>query len=135
MNYKPEITVTQTYSFSNNVIGGNDSPNGELRILESDAPTTAKAVIIGDSFRHAIAPYIAKDFSKVTVTHRGDFNTVSNTELGPDGEVRPCGKTVIQDALRELTAGDLLLIMAVERYDHANVDMAAAVTAFLKSIG
>lgn len=135
VNYKPEITVTQTYSFSNYVVGGNESPNGELKILESDAPTTAKAVIIGDSFRHAIASYIAKDFSKVTVTHRGDFNTVSNTELGPDGEVRPCGKTVIQDALRELTAGDLLLIMAVERYDHANVDMAAAVTATLKSIG
>jgi hypothetical protein len=55
--------------------------------------------------------------------------------MGPDGQVKESGETVMQNALRELEAGDLLLIMAVERYDHANVDMAAAVTAFLKSIG
>ena len=134
VNYKPEITVTQTYSYSNNVVGGNVDPNSELRILESDASTTAKAVIIGDSFRHAIAPYIAKDFSKVTVTHRGDFYTVSSTVMGPDGQVKESGETVMQNALRELEAGDLLLIMAVERYDQSNVDMARLVIDFFAAI-
>ncbi len=135
INYKPEITVTQTYMYSNNVVGGNGDPNGELRILESDAPTTAKAVIIGDSFRHAIAPFIAKDFCKVTVTHRGDFNTVSNTVLGPDGEIRSSGKMVMRDALRDLKSGDMLLVMAVERYDGGNVDMVRALIDYFKIMG
>lgn len=131
VNYKPEINVRQTYMFSNNVVGGNEYPNGELRIYESDANTSRKALIIGDSFRHAIAPYIAKDYSKVTMAHRGDFYTVSSFEQGEDGEVKESGRMVIQEALRELEAGDLLLIMAVERLDWDNVNATRMVIDFM----
>lgn len=133
VNYKPEITVRQTWAFSNNVTGGNEQVTGELRILESDSPNKHTALIIGDSFRHAICGYIAKDYSKVYVTHRGDFDTTSNYQMDEAGNVTPSGRRIVHEALRELGEGDLLLLMAVERYDYANENAAWMCTQYLRA--
>ncbi|MCR5694612.1 MAG: hypothetical protein K6G89_06540 [Clostridia bacterium] len=134
VNYKPEVNCRQTFMYSNNVTGGNETPTTELKILESDAKTTRKAVIVGDSFRHAVAGYIAKDYCKVTVAHRGDFDTVSNYVQTEDGTVSPCGETVLKNALSELRYGDLLLVMAVERYDSSNVEIAGRIADYLANL-
>ncbi|MBP1587366.1 MAG: hypothetical protein ILO53_03065 [Clostridia bacterium] len=135
VNYKPEITVRETFYYSNTVIGGNETPSGELKIYESDSPNKHKALIIGDSFRHAVGNYIAKDFAKVTQAHRGDFETYSNyVQDMTTGVVSPCNQQVIQNSLRELGSGDLLLIMAVERYDFGNEQIAWAISQFMKSM-
>ena len=79
--------------------------------------------------------YIAKDFAKVTQAHRGDFETYSNyVQDMTTGVVSPCNQQVIQNSLRELGSGDLLLIMAVERYDFGNEQIAWAISQFMKSM-
>ncbi|MBO7659381.1 MAG: hypothetical protein J6T65_08745 [Clostridia bacterium] len=132
VNYKPEIKVRTTWTFSNNITGGNQTVTGELKILESNSPNKHTALIIGDSFRHAICGYIAKDYSKVYVTHRSDFDTVSNYMQDEAGNVTPCGRQIIREALRQLSDGDLLLLMAVERYDSANESAAWMCTQYLR---
>ena len=135
VRYKPEIDCVQTHSFSNTVVDDNENPNIELRVLESNAAGDHKAVIIGDSFRHAIAPIIAKDYAKLTVGHRENFDLVSNYEADADGNVSPCGRAVLQDAVAELGEGDLLILSTVERFDDLNIEAAQKLIDFLKSSG
>lgn len=132
IDYKPEITSVQTRTFSNTVAGNNDEPNSELRVLESDAPGGRKAVIIGDSFRRAMAPFISKDYAKLTVGHKGNLDLVSNYSADADGNVSPCGKQVLIEAINELGQGDLLILESVERADVDNFDIAKALTEILR---
>ncbi|MBR6025941.1 MAG: hypothetical protein IK069_04205, partial [Firmicutes bacterium] len=103
-------------------------------VHESTVNNNRKCVIIGDSFRHSLAPFLAKDFRKVTVAHRGDFNTISKSKKTDNGSVVNCGRPIIQDALSELKSGDVLIVMAVERYDFANVSMAETITGFMRNL-
>lgn len=135
IEYKPEITVVQTQSFSNTVKGDNDTPNYELRILESNAPGDRKAVIVGDSFRRLMAPFISKDYSKTTVGHKGNLDLISNYSADADGNISPCGKQVLLEAIKELGEGDLLILESVERVDHTNVSVAKELTEILSGDG
>ena len=135
VDYRPEITVKDLFRYSNAVTGGNESPNNELKVMVSDSPNKHKALIIGDSFRHAVGGFIAKDYAKVTQAHRGDFDTYSNYVLDVESGVEsPSGEQVIQNALRELGSDDLLLIMAVERYDFSNEQIAWMIAQFMKNM-
>lgn len=134
IHYKDYINTVTTL-FTNTVTSsGYSTPTGELRVVESDVNNDKKCVVIGDSFRHALTGYLSKDFSKVTLTHRGDFNTVSELCQREDGPIEAYGRNVMQDAIRELKAGDLLIVMAVERYDDGNVAMAAALADFISGL-
>ena len=134
VNYKPEITERVLKYYSNNVTGGNETPNDELKIYVSDSPNRHKAVIVGDSFRHSLGAFIAKDFAKVTQAHRGDLYTYSNyVKDGETGEISPSGELVLQNAIRELSSGDLLIIMAVERYDADNEKIAWEISRLMAS--
>ena len=135
VDYKPEITSVQTRTYSNTVAGNNDEPNSELRVLESDAPGGRKAVIVGDSFRRAMAPFISKDYAKLTVGHKGNLGLVSNYSADADGNVSPCGKQVLIEAIDELGQGDLLILESVERADRENFDIAKSLTDILRGGG
>lgn len=109
VNYKPEINVTVEY-LEGSTVGGT-----ELRQYTSDSPNQAKLVVLGDSFRNSMSDFLAKDFSKATIAHRNDFS-----------------HSAVRSALKELSAGDVLLLVAVERYDMQNISMAQTLTSFLR---
>ncbi|MCR5695305.1 MAG: hypothetical protein K6G89_10150 [Clostridia bacterium] len=133
VNYKPEITVNTTY-YSNYVTDQNEKPNSELRVFTSNAQTEKKAVIIGDSFRNAMGTYFAKDFCEVTLAHREELETVSKYKKQDNGPVENTSKTVLKDAVNNLKSGDLLVLMAVERYDQRNVDFAGTLAEYIAAL-
>ena len=130
VNYKPEVSVTGVTYYSNTTVGNNESPNSEMRLLTSNANTDKKAVIIGDSYRHAITDYIIKDFSKVYVGHRGDFNTTS-AYVNENGQTKSYNYRFLHEGIKDLGEGDLLLLLAVERYDSQNVDAANNISDYI----
>ena len=115
ISYKPEIKTTVEY-YENHVTS---SPT-ELSQFHAEGALYAdkKLVVLGDSFRHALSGVMSKDFGKSTFAHRKelDFET-----------------PVVMEALRELGAGDVLLLMAVERYDGQLPAAADRLTAILGS--
>lgn len=102
VEYKTNIKTNVTY-YPDNTVGS----QVELAQYTSNSSNKSKIVVLGDSFRHSMEGYLSKDFAKATIAHRSDF-----------------GHYMVQNALRELSSGDVLLLLAVERYDHSNVDMA-----------
>lgn len=109
VSYKSEISANVEF------LPGSTVGATELRRYTSNSPNGAKLVVLGDSFRHAMSDYFAKDFAKATIAHRNDF-----------------GNAAVQSALKELSSGDVLVLVAVERYDAQNVDMAATLAQFLR---
>lgn len=103
VEYKTNIQTNVTYYPDNNV-----GSQVELSQYTSNSSNKSKIVVLGDSFRHSMEGYLSKDFAKATIAHRADF-----------------GHYMVQNALRELSSGDVLLLLAVERYDGSNVDMAS----------
>jgi hypothetical protein len=96
LGYHPEINV------NTKAIDGTS-----IEIFTSDSKNSRKAIVISDSFRTAIKQYLAKDFSTTTVTHRNDMNN-----------------PIIQESLGKLNEGDVVLLLAVERYDSPNLSAA-----------
>ena len=68
----------------------------------SDSPNQCNFVLIGDSYRICMIPYLQKDFSNILVANRDDLE---------DGKV--------QAAVKE---ADVLFVMAVERFDAPFMD-------------
>ena len=93
--YKPDINYSVESIFEGNV-----------DIFNSDNGNNRNMVIIGDSFRNACKTYFAKDFKNTVVLHRGKIN-----------------EEIVIQSLQNLKAGDVLLILAVERYDNSHVDV------------
>lgn len=89
LTYKPDVTVLSST--------GNREGTGIVR-TESDSTNTCNFVMVGDSFRNGMIPYIEKDFSNCTFTHRDHL-----------------GNQQVIDAVKE---SDVLVVMAAERYDN-----------------
>ena len=97
VSYKPEITTTLDEETLY------PKGNGSIRVMESDCPNARKIVLVGDSFRDAAVPFLPKEFSHAVSIHRDAI-----TE--PDA----------LKAISELGEGDVLWLLAVERYDMGN---------------
>ena len=97
VSYKPEITTTLNEETLY------PKGNGSIRVMESDCPNARKIVLVGDSFRDAAVPFLPKEFSHAVSIHRDAI-----TE--PDA----------LKAIAELGKGDVLWLLAVERYDMGN---------------
>ncbi len=99
ISYKNDIASSVEY-YENHVT----SSNTELSQFTTPGAMLKdkKIVVLGDSFRHAMSGIISKDFGKSTFAHRKELDY--STE-------------VVISALRELSAGDVLLLTCVERYD------------------
>ncbi len=110
VEYKTNVKVNTKY-FPDNSVGS----EVELVQFTSDSPNRSKIVVIGDSFRHSMEQYLARDFAKATVCHRSDFYN---------------NHYAVQNALKELSVGDVLLLLAVERYDGDNVNIANSLIGF-----
>ena len=97
VSYKPEITITRNEETTY------PKGNGSIRILESDCPGSRKIVLVGDSFRDAVVPFLPKEFSHAVSIHRDAIHE-------PDA----------LNTIAELGEGDVLWLLAVERYDSGN---------------
>lgn len=104
IDYRPEIQVTYT--------------EGEKSIFcstgiyraQSDCDNKQKLVLIGDSFRIAMLPYLEKDFSEICVAHRDDKQSIK----------------------QDIKEADILVISAVERFDTAVAEVAPVIAGYLK---
>ncbi len=92
VDYRPDIT----YEIES-------SQDGWINKFTSTNKNGKTVVLIGDSFREALRYIIAKDFENTYVFHRGYMD---NDE--------------IKNVLSNLKADDLVIVMAVERYDDSN---------------
>ena len=84
ITYKPEITVKSVG------YGGQGSAKST-----SSSTNDKHYVMLGDSFRVSMIPFLQKDFAQTTIYHRNEFDVVKN----------------------EVLDADILVIAAVERYD------------------
>lgn len=97
LEYRPEVDVRVT------------STQREFYSVdryESTADSERKIIVLGDSFSPAIMSYLAKDFRSATLAPRGVTDEL------------------LTKAWEELSEGDVLLLMAVERNDEQNVGAA-----------
>lgn len=86
--YKQEVTILETTGLR----------DGEGTFTaKTDSENECNFVLIGDSYRLQMLPFLERDFSNVTLTHR---NNISSTK--------------IVNAVKE---ADILVLEAVERYD------------------
>lgn len=89
VKYKPEVRMLK-------VAGGDGTDLGDIIYSMSDSKNERGLVMLSDSFRFEMAPYLQKEFSHCVITQCGE---------------RTC---LVQDSVRE---ADVLVIAVVERYD------------------
>lgn len=92
------------------VLSEEGDPN-EVVTSVSDSPNQCDFVLIGDSYRIAMIPYLQKNFSKMVIAHR-DY----------------LGRDEVQKAVKET---DVLVVMAVERFDVSFMDSVSILSAIL----
>lgn len=90
-DYKPDVEVTFTDSHE---IDG--YAYGDFLVTRSTSDNTQSFVIIGDSYRTNLIPYLEKEFSECTFVHRD----------------------AIEAAKENIKNADILVVSAVERYDY-----------------
>ncbi len=103
IDYKPDVSVTFTEGTA-----GLDLSTPVYR-AESEAENDCRFVMIGDSFRLGMIPYLEKDFSEICLAHRDNVSEV---------------KADVQEA-------DILVVSAVERFDELLFDTAEVLTQYL----
>jgi len=95
VDYRPDITYeVEEYS---------DGKSDKFTSTNKNGKT---ALLIGDSFREASKYILAKDYEHTYVCHRSNISD-----------------ELIVNAMKNLKAGDLVIIMAVERYDYSNSEV------------
>lgn len=95
VDYKPEVNVTASEYESGYI----------MKYRAENAQNQCKAVVIGDSFAGELRQLVAKDFSQTTAMHRDSIDN-----------------QVAIEAIEQLGEGDVLIIIAVERYDRENIE-------------
>lgn len=93
---------------------GNRRNNGSTWHTTSTADNDLSFVMIADSFRINMNPFLEKDFAECFVTNRSNLNGESYDEI-----------------IEAVKNADILVISAVERYDSANIDVARKLIAAL----
>lgn len=99
-SYKPEVNVYEAK-------GGVDSP---IYRSKSYSSNECNFVMLSDSFRLAMLPYLERDFTNMVVAHRDYVDS-------------------LKDSIR---GADILVLMAAERYDNRIFDTAKKVIAILE---
>ena len=79
------------------------SGNGAVEVIETASENPAHFVMVGDSFRDVILKFFVPEFSRVTSIHRDAIKE----------------DAALQE-IASLKEGDVLLLLAVERYDVGN---------------
>jgi hypothetical protein len=99
IDYLKTVTPVSNY-FANHV----SSDKSELAVFESSEGNfpDKKIAVIGDSYRHAMKNYISKDFGKSLLAHADELKFRT---------------PVVVDYIKELSKGDIIVLMAVERRD------------------
>ncbi len=97
-NYPNDPVYTPVYKQDVNLLETTGLRDGEGTFTaKTDSSNVCNFVLIGDSYRLQMLPFLERDFSNVTLTHR---NNISSPKI----------KTAVLNA-------DILVLEAVERYD------------------
>lgn len=103
--YKPETHVTWFEGEKSFVM-----PT-EVYRSKSDNPNGKKLVMIGDSFRLAMIPYLSQDYSEICVAHRHSLDEVAEDLKDPD----------------------VLIVGSVERFDSYMFEILPRITEYVKA--
>ena len=103
--YKPEYTVNWFEGEKSFVM-----PTNVYRST-SDNPNNKKILMIGDSFRLAMIPYLSQDFSTLCVAHRAALNEVEN----------------------DFKDTDVLVVASVERFDKYMFEVLPQIIEYVKA--
>ena len=103
--YKPEIQVTWFEGEKSFVM-----PTNVYRAT-SNNPNNEKLVMIGDSFRLAMIPYLSQDYSEICVAHRNALDEVADDLKDPD----------------------VLIVASVERFDKYMFEVLPRITEYVKA--
>ena len=103
IDYKPDINITWTEGTD-----GFETPSNTYR-AKSTSPNKQKLLLIGDSFRIAMIPYLEKDFAEVCISHRQDLPNI----------------------IEDIKDADVIVIETVERFDTEMFNSLKDVTAAL----
>lgn len=108
--YRTDTGYTIDYPSEYRVVSsvGDRHGSGTLH-TKSNNVNGKKLVMIGDSFRLSMIPYLEVDFSECTITHRDKI--ISDNDRDPN----------VVNAVKN---ADVLVISAVERYDASLIDTA-----------
>lgn len=98
VGYRPEVDVTRYDLSEDGTI---------LQTSADNAPIDMDLVLISDSFREAMIPYLTKDFANTTIIHRSSIDD-----------------TFVRQAVLD---SDIIVIAAVERYETELLDVASKV--------
>lgn len=90
INYRPDIKVLETDG-----IDGFLTPTNTFRAKSSNN-NGKKFVLVGDSFRVAMIPYLEKDFSEICISHRQDLENIT----------------------QDINEANVLVLESVERFDN-----------------
>ncbi len=98
--YKEDITYKISYKSKVELTYESGEKKGAgIRISESTATNKCNFVMVGDSFRTAMIPFLEKDFSRCIITHKNNIDA-----------------TVVKQAIRE---ADVLVVATIERQDQS----------------
>lgn len=103
--YEPDIHVTWFEGEKSFVM-----PT-EVYRSKSDNPNGEKLVMIGDSFRLAMIPYLAQDYSEICVAHRHSLDEVAEDLKNPD----------------------VLIVGSVERFDSYMFEVIPKITEYVRA--
>lgn len=114
VDYKPEVTAENTPNTAK-------ADTEELREMTSDIGNDMHFVLIGDSFRSQMAPYVAKDFSKTTFIDRNVMGIDYAQAAGYDYE------EVMAQIKEDVLDADYLVIELTEANEDLMMDYAIQV--------
>jgi len=103
--YKPEVNVTWFEGEKSFIM-----PTNVYR-SKSDNPNNEKIVMVGDSFRLAMIPYLAQDYSEICVAHREALDEIADDLRDPD----------------------VLIVASVERFDKYMFEVLPRITEYVKA--
>lgn len=103
--YKPDVHVTWFEGEKSFIM-----PTNVYR-AKSDSENDKKLVMIGDSFRLAMIPYLSQDYSEICVAHRSALD-----EVGED-----------------LKDPDVLIVASVERFDKYMFEVLPRITEYVRA--
>ena len=113
VHYRTDLTPTTVFH-----------SNDRITITECANATNKKNIVLfGDSFRHAMTPYLQKDFTRCTIVHRDLLCSNMSVPVS----------SYDANMVREVKNANILVVCSVERYDYNIIGQAKELIKILNS--
>jgi len=115
-DFKPDTDYIISYKEDIKVKVSGGLETHDVTVTTSDSPNKCNLVMLGDSFRKNMVPFLYKDFSNCLFTHRNNITAQNITED-------------LRQAIRD---ADIIVLQTVERADTAILSTADIIMSILK---